>query len=115
MIALALLFIVIISLLWLVVRLLKKFFETYSNIYISESNENNKEQKFRELQKNKVSFLKINREIDIVIEERLAEMEQKFPTLQPQDDISELLTGNFKRVLHSSLNLLKTKHNEAER
>lgn len=114
MIALALLFIVIIGLLSVIVWLLQKYFEMYSSLHTPQSNEDLKAKKFRELQKNKVTFLKINREIDIVIDERLAKMEQKFPTLQPQEELSEMLIGNFKKVLHSTLNLLRTEQYEAK-
>lgn len=113
MIALALLFVVIIRLLWLIIRLLQKYFDTYSNVYISQSNQNLKEQKCLEVQQNKVSFLKINQEINVVIDERLTEMEQKFSTEQLQEELTEILTENFKKALHSTLNLLKTEQYEA--
>ncbi len=114
MIALALFFIVIVGLLAVIVWLLQKYFEMYSSLHTSQSNEDLKAKKFRELQKNKVAFLKINREIDIVIDERLAEMEEKFPTQQPHEVLSEMLIGNFKKVLHSTLNLLRTEQYEAK-
>lgn len=107
MIALALLFIVIIGLLWLVVRLLQNFFRTYSSL---DKNTfavdfENKLQK----QKTVISCQESNREINAIISKRLTEMEQKFSALQTQNEDPEMLTSAFKQTLHSLLNLLKEK------
>jgi predicted PurR-regulated permease PerM len=105
MIALALLFIVIIGLLWVVVQVLQHFFETYSsldeNVYATDF-ENKLQQ-----QKTITSCQENNKEINAILAKRLTEMEQKFPVLQTQDEDPEMLTSTFKQVLHSSLNLLK--------
>lgn len=105
MIALALFFIAIIGLLWLVVQLLQNFFITYSNLdesYFVADWKN-------ELQKQKavISRQESNKEINTVISKRLTEMEQKFPALRIQNEDPEMLTSAFKQVLHSSLNLMK--------
>lgn len=86
----------------------------YSTLHTTQSNQTAKLQSRLNLQKNEMEILEAEAVINTVINERLAEMEQKFPTVQPQEDVSELLTGNFKRVLHSSLNLLKTGQYEAK-
>lgn len=105
MIALALLFIVIIGLLWLIVRLLQHFFETYSsldeNVYATEF-ENKLQQ-----QKAVIFCQERNKEMNTIIGKRLTEMEQKFPISQTQDEAPEMLTSALKQALHSSLNLLK--------
>lgn len=111
MIALALLFIVIIGLLWLVVRLLQNFFRTYSSL---DKNTfavdfENKLQK----QKTVISCQESNREINAIISKRLTEMEQKFPTSHdveehPQEE-AVVLTETLKNVLTSYMNLLKVK------
>ncbi len=114
MLALALLFIVIIGLLSIIVWLLQKYFEMYSSLHTSESNQTAELQNHLNLQKNEMEILQAEEEINTIINERLAEMEQKFPTLQPQEDVSELLIGNFKKVLHSTLNLLRTEQCEVK-
>jgi|SRR5690606_9991634 len=105
MIALALLFIVIIGLLWLIVRLLQHFFETYSsldeNVYATDFKNKLKKQKAV------LSCQERNKEINTVISKRLTEMEQEFPDLKTQNEAPEMLTSAFKQALHSSLNLLK--------
>lgn len=105
MIALALLFIVIIGLLWLVVRLLQNFFMTYSSLDKNTFTVDfeNKLQKQRTV----ISCQENNKEINTVINKRLTEMEQKFPISQTQNEDLEILTSAFKEILHSSLNLLK--------
>ncbi len=111
MIALALLFIVIISLLWLVMRLLKNFFEAYSNVYISESNQTAELQNNLNLQKNEMEILETEKQINALIDERLVQMEEKFPTGQTQEELSEqapeILAITLKNMLHSSLTLMK--------
>lgn len=105
MIALALLFIVIIGLLWVVVRLLQNFFREYSSLDKNTfaTDFENKLQK----QKTVLSCQERNKEINIVISKRLTKMEQEFPDLKTQNEVPEMLTSAFKKALHSSLNLLK--------
>src|SRR5690606_11522335 len=114
MIALALFFIVIIGLLSVIVWLLQKYFEMYSSLYTSQSNEIAELQNHLKLKKSEMEILEAEAEINTVINERLAEMEEKFPTEQPQEDQLEMLIINFKKVLHSTLNLLKTEQYEAK-
>lgn len=114
MIALALFFIVIIGLLSVIVWLLQKYFEMYSSLYTSQSNEIAELQNHLKLKKSEMEILEAEAEINTVINERLAEMEEKFPTEQPQEEQLEMLIINFKKVLHSTLNLLKTEQYEAK-
>ncbi|PPL01016.1 hypothetical protein [Parapedobacter indicus] len=113
MIELALLFIVIIGLLWIVVQELQHFFETYSsldeNIYATDFE--NKLKKLKAI----TSWQEANKEINSVIAKRLAEMEQKIPVSQTQNEDPEMLASAFKQVLHSSLNLLKGTEYHSER
>lgn len=113
MIALALLFFVIIGLLAVIVWLLQKYFKMYSNLHTSESNQKTAAlQSHLYLQKKKMEILQTEEEINTLIKKWLTEMEEKFPTEQPQEELSEMLIGNFKKVLHSTLNLLKTERYE---
>lgn len=113
MIALALLFIVIVGLLSVIVWLLQKYFEMYSSLHTTQSNQMAELQNHLNLQKNEMEILQTEEEINTLIDKRLTEMEEKFPTEQPQEELWEMLTGNFKKVLHSTLNLLKTERYEA--
>lgn len=113
MIALALLFIVIIGLLSVIVWLLQKYFDTYSSLHTTPSNQTAELQRLLNLQKIEMEILQTEEEINTLINKRLTEMEEKFPTEQPQEELLEMLTGNFKKVLHSTLNLLKTERYEA--
>lgn len=112
MIALALLFIVIIGLLSVIVWLLQRYFEMYSNLHITENTQLNKLQNQLKLQENTSKILETKEEINTLINKWLTEMEEKFPTEQPQEELSEMLIGNFKKVLHSTLNLMKTERYE---
>jgi hypothetical protein len=109
MIALALLYIVIIALLIVIVWLFQSYFETYSSLnknYLVTDLENNSRE-----QNVKKSCKEISVEINNVIIERLNEMEKRLPDLKTQENLPHnelyLLTINLKRLLHSSLNLLK--------
>ncbi len=112
MIALALLFIVIVGLLSVIVWLLQKYFEMYSNLHITENTQLNNLQNQLKLQENTSKILETKEEINTLINKWLTEMEEKFPTEQPQEELSEMLIGNFKKVLHSTLNLMKTERYE---
>ncbi len=114
MLALALLFIVIIGLLSVIVWLLQKYFEMYSSLYLSKNTHLNKFQNHLKLQENTSQIFEMEQQINTLINKRLTEMEDKFPTEQKQEEVSEILTGNFKKVLHSTLNLLKTEQYEAK-
>lgn len=114
MIALALLFIVIIGLLAVIVWLLQKYFEMYSSLHTSESNQTAELQSHLNLQKNEMEILQTEEEINTLINKRLTEIEEKFPTEQPQEEQLEMLIINVKKVLHSTLNLLKREQYEVK-
>ena len=80
MIALALLFIVIIGLLSVIVWLLHKYFEAYTNLYTQELYQANELQSRVAIQQKKSDILGREDEINTIINERLTELEQKFPT-----------------------------------
>lgn len=114
MIALALLFIVIMALLLVMVRLLQKYFESYNESIIAC--------KQRSETKKCIELTKINRpsdsltdEINTVLNDRLTEMERKFPVPSVRDEAPERITTVFKQVLLSSLNLLKIVERDRER
>lgn len=102
MIALALLFMLIIGLLSVIVWLLQKYFEMYSSLHITENTQLKKLQNQLKLQENTSKIFETEKEINTIINKRLTEMEEKFPTEQPQEELSEILTVNFKRcfILH---------------
>lgn len=105
MIALAILFIIIIGLLWWVVQLLQNFFETYGSLGNScfVCDRENAKQK----QNTTIPYEEINKEINAIISKRLAELEQEFPASQMRKEEPEMLTTAFKQMLYSSLKLLK--------
>lgn len=112
MIALALLFIVIIGLLWLIVRLLQHFFDTYSSLDENEyaTDFENKLKK----QKTVLSCQERNKAINTVISKRLMELEQKLEPLKTYNEDSQMLTFALRQILHSSLSLLKETEYEHE-
>lgn len=112
MIALALLFVFIIGLLLVILWLIQKYFDTYSSLHLSENTHLNEFQNHLELKENKRKVFEMEQQINTLIKKRLTEMEEKFPMEQPQEELSEMLIGNFKKVLHSTLNLLKTERYE---
>jgi predicted PurR-regulated permease PerM len=102
MIALALLFIVIIGLLSVIVWLLQKYFEMYSSLHTSESNQTAELQSHLYLQKSKMEILQTEEEINTLINKWLTEMEEKFPTEQPQDELckkTNILGKNFSVII----------------
>ncbi len=113
MIALALLFIVIIGLLSVIVWLLQKYFEMYSNLHTSEDSQMTEVLSRFSIRQKQAETLGSEEQINAVINERLMEMERKFPSHPTQEELSEqfpeVLTNNFKQTLRATLNLLKTK------
>lgn len=113
MIALALLFIVIIGLLSVIVWLLQKYFEAYSSLHTPENSQMIELQRRFSIRQKQAETLGSEEQINAVINERLMEMERKFPSDPTQEGLSEqfpeVLTNNFKRLLWSTLNLMKAK------
>ncbi len=112
MIALALLFMFIICLLWVIARLFQKYFDTYDCLYGNESNYYRESQKlYFQAEQKRASVEEINNEINALINERLIEVEQKFSALEYDNNLSaqnpEIVINTLKHVLISYLNLLK--------
>ncbi len=105
MLALALLFVVIIGLLWIVVRLLKRYFA----LYVELDQKDHPDELLHQLRKRAESNTgkkKMN-EVNALISERLAEFDKKFPPLDAQMDGPEALVIAFKKLIRSSLSMLK--------
>lgn len=114
MIALALLFIMIIGLLAVIVWLLQKYFEMYSSLHSPlHCGADELQSLFRMQQKEAWDS---ENEINAVINERLMEMEQKFPTIHHEGDHpeykAEVLTETLKHVFTLYMNLLKVKQQD---
>lgn len=114
MIALALLFIMIIGLLAVIVWLLQKYFEMYSSLHSPlHCGADELQSLFRMQQKEAWGS---ENEINAVINERLMEMEQKFPTIHHEGDHpeykAEVLTETLKHVFTLYMNLLKVKQQD---
>ena len=105
MIAIASFFVFIILLLSLIVWLLQKYFELYSSLQILKNQQTSKLKQPQNFEKSKIEI--IENEVSIIINERLAKLEQKFPTDLNYDRISIKIIQNFKYSLYAALNLLK--------
>ena len=114
MLALALLFIVIIGLLAVIVWLLQKYFDIYSSLHSPQHCRADELQSLFRMQQKET--LGSETEINAVINQRLMEMEQKFPTIPHEgdhpEDKAEVLTETLKHVFTSYMNLLKVKQQD---
>lgn len=114
MLALALLFIVIIGLLAVIVWLLQKYFEMYSSLHSPQHCRADELQSLFRMQQKET--LGSETEINAIINNRLMEMEQKFPTIPHEgdhpEDKAEVLTETLKHVFTSYMNLLKVKQQD---
>lgn len=119
MIALAFLFALIIGLLWIIVYLLEKYFDMHGSLHISKRNEQAELQNRLDMHKNRMKNSEVEKQIDAIIDRRLSELEQKFPDAEIQEGLTEqapeVLIIRFKRMFYSTLNLLKTEHNDTSR
>lgn len=107
MLALALLFVVIMGLLWLIVRLLQRYFALYTDLV--HQDKDHPDELLHQLQKQTESNprrLKA-KEVDAVINERLTEFDKKFTPLDARMDGPEALITAFKKLIRSSLTMLK--------
>ena len=114
MIALALLFILIIGLLWIIVYLLERYFDAYGNVYTSQKNRQAELQRRLDMRKNKMENSEAEKQINAIIVRRLLEIEQKFPCSEMSEEPTypvNVFTKSVKQLLHSTLNLLKSEHN----
>lgn len=109
MLALAFLFFSIFALLGLVVKLLDKYFDTYSSLQSLEEKQTLEFQHHQDQQKDKFLDTKIKEEINAIANERLAKIDEHFPKTQYQNQEMKNFTHACKNLLQSSLNLLKLK------
>lgn len=113
MIPLAILFVCILGLLGFVVRLLIKNFDAYRNLQSPNHNQLSDFEQDPKLHRDNSAELKIEREIQTLVNERLAKMRDDLPEGEPQDPFSENEIHKFsnacKSMLQSTLNLLKMK------
>ena len=113
MIALALLFMVIMALLLVMLRLLQKYFESYSESITACKQRLETKQRIGITRNNRFSDA-LTDEINTVLNDRLAEMERKFPVSTGREEEPEQITTAFKQVLHSSLDALKVAERDRE-
>ena len=104
---LALLFAVVIGLLGIVVRLLQRYFALY--IDLDHKDKDRPDELLHQLEKQAVSNTHKQKveEVNALINERVAEFDKKFPPLDAQMDGPEALTIAFKKLIRSSLTMLK--------
>lgn len=108
MIALSLLFLFIIGLLGVTARMLQLFFDGYLRLQVLDPVEIGKLEKLPERRNGKG-------EADYLISDRLAELHRRFPDLSnPSEENDEMdrFTMAFKKMLESSLNLMKIKEQD---
>lgn len=101
MIALALLFMAIIGLLIVVVLLFQKYFCAYSSL--DENGTASELEKHIKVQEDNAPYQQINS----YITKRLTELEQQFPVSKAEKEEPAMFINAFKKMLHSSINLLK--------
>ena len=104
---LALLFAVIIGLLGIVVRLLQRYFALY--IDLDHKDKDRPDELLHQLEKQAASNTHKQKveEVNALINERVAEFDKKFPPLDAQMDGPEALIIAFKKLIRSSLTMLK--------
>ena len=107
MLALALLFVVIIGLLWIIVRLLQRYFALYIDLEHKNKDHSDKLRHQIENQAEGNARKQKVKEVNAVINERLAEFDKKFPSLDARIDGPEALIIAFKKLIRSSLTMLK--------
>lgn len=119
MIALALLLALIIGLLLILAYLLRKFLNLYGNLHKPDSKQQSELQNRLALQKKTSEITEAEKQINAIIDRRLQEMELQFPDAEIQEGLTEqapeVLIIRFKRMFYSTLNLLKTEHNDTSR
>lgn len=105
MIAIAIFYIIIIGFLFLMIQLIQKYFETYTNLHNGELNNTIeiKNQMHCKIQ-NTIDF---QREINSVIQNRLTELERKFPSVANENEIPSKFIEQAKKAISISLKLIK--------
>lgn len=105
MIAIAIFYIIIIGFLFLMIQLIQKYFETYTNLHNGELNNTIeiKNQMHCKIQ-NTIDFQK---EINHVIQNRLTELERKFPSISNENEIPSKFIEQTKKAISTSLQSIK--------
>ena len=107
MIALAIFYIIIIGFLFLMIYLIQKYFEAYANLDNCELNKAIEIRKQMQIKiQNTIDFQK---EINHVIQNRLTELERKFPSISNENEIPSKFIEHTKKAITTSLHLIKMK------
>lgn len=105
MIAIAIFYIIIIGFLFLIMHLIQKYFEVYTNIYNHELNSAIEIRKKMQIKtKNTIDF---QSEINSVIQNRLTELERKFPSVANENEIPSKFIEQTKKAISTSLQSIK--------
>lgn len=107
MIALAIFYLIIIGFLFLMIYLIQKYFETYTNLHNGEL-DNTIEIK-NQMQCKIQNTIDFQREINSVIHNRLTEFERKFPSGSNENEIPLKFIEHTKKAITTSLHLIKMK------
>ena len=112
--ALVILLVLILAFLGLFFNLLKKYFHMRKSIKRLLQNVQNQTNKRAELLIKSSDQMELENQFHSQIDKRLLELEQKFPNTTNETDLSnqntETLTKNFKKLVRSTLKLLKAEH-----
>ena len=103
----------IMALLLVMVRLLQKYFENYNESITACEQRSETAQRVGITRNNRFSDA-LTDEINTVLNDRLAEMERKFPVSTGREEVPEQITTAFKQVLLSSLDVLKVAERDRE-
>jgi len=105
MIALAIFYIIIIGFLFLMIQLIQKYFEAYANLDNSELNKAIEIRK--QIQIKTQNTIDFQREINSVIQNRLTELERKFPSVANENEIVSKFIEQTKKAISTSLQSIK--------
>lgn len=112
MIALASLYIIVLGLLFWATRLLQKYFDTYSDLHQRENDNIEKlKKRIKEQEATNQASRIILKEINSVINSRLKQMEEQFPSPETEKETQpqklDVLTKTLKCILSMYMKLLK--------
>ena len=107
MIALAIFYVIIIALLFLMMYWIQKCFEIYTNIYNGKLI--NAIEIRKQMQNKAQNTIDFQREINFVIQNRLSEFESKFPSISNENEIPSKFIEQTKKAINISLQLIKIK------
>ncbi|MCE4563966.1 hypothetical protein INQ51_06555 [Maribellus sp. CM-23] len=114
MTALALLFALVFGLLCLLVWQVQKYFNLQRNLKTFGEDLQTKVSKLADNEENVKENLEAEKQLHAIINKRLLELEQQFPDSATGHDLAglktEMFTKDFKKMFHSTLNLLKVEH-----